>query len=262
MPALGATLPLPQMRAYSYWNSTSNRSPGTWGQLPSNNAYRDTPVSRGLKRREDRANENRPGPRVKTKLARLPRDDEIRQAYVYITEDQIDGEEGEVQLSELMELKSVLSGLDRKTQSLQVITEPEAGNPSGTRWPICRIVNKKEEHQKQQFEKQVQKKQRASAKQKEIELNWAVAPHDLDHKLKQMQRFLAKGYKVQVLLLKKANAKGKTQEKDAEAIIDRIIEATTEVQGSKEWKKREGTLLETMKIFLQGSLQEKSKGDA
>lgn len=255
VPALVAPSSPQQVRAYSYWDANTNRPAGTWGMPSFSNAYLDTAMSPAPARKEKKPlDENRPGPRVKTKMARLPRDDEIRQAYVHIKEEPGPGEEDDGQLSDALDLKSVLAGLDRKTQSLHVIAMPEPGNPQ-VRWPICRIVNKKEELAKLQFEKQQQKKQKATSKQKDMEINWVVGPHDLEHKLKQLQRFLAKGYKVQVLLLKKVNAKVKAKDKEAKALLEKIEQATAEVQGSKEWKKREGELLRTMKIFLQGHLQ-------
>ncbi|KAF3770962.1 hypothetical protein M406DRAFT_222299, partial [Cryphonectria parasitica EP155] len=179
---------------------------------------------------------------------RLPRDDEIRHPFVFLKEVWDDGVE---RLSEPQQVKGLLATLDRKTQSLQVTYFPNYEEQDEIQWPIAKIVNKKEEHQRLQHEKEERKKKAASNKEKELEINWSLTPHDLEHKVKNLQRFLAKGWKVQVLLLKKSGTKAQAKEKDAQILVDRILEAAAEVKGSKEWKGREGKLLGSLKLFLQ-----------
>lgn len=268
VPSLVATTPQQQIRAASssYWSSGPPKTFGnnTTRTAPLPSSYhnsvdrltRSLPPNGANPRKFERGevenrNMNKPGPRVKTKLARLPRDAEIMEPHVRVLSEQED--DGESQPSEIRRVKEVLAELDLKTQSLQVTFMPEPGTGG---LPICRIVNKKEEFLKQKLEKEQEKKQKAASKEKQMELNWALAPHDLEHKMKQMQKFLAKGYRVQVLLLKKRGAKVLAKAKEANALIDKIVEATAEVPGSKEWKSREGNLLATMKIFLQGKAQE------
>lgn len=249
-----------QIRTHSYWEERPSK-PGAWGSATSTlyNPYRDLAkpdarIPTPMRRQREREDENRPGPRVKAKLARLPRDEEIRPPYVYITK--VD-ENGEERLSDLQEVKRILARLDRKVESLQAVVMQNPEDPSAPKWPICKIVNKKEELAKQQFDKEQARKKKAAAKAKEMEINWAVGPHDLEHKLRTLHKFLAKGYKVQVLLLRKQGSKVKVQPKDANALVDKIVETTAEVPGAKEWKKREGQLLGSLRIFLQGKLQEK-----
>lgn len=196
---------------------------------------------------------DKPGPRVKTKLARLPRDDEIREKFVHI-----DGDGG---LSGPVRVADILAKLDRKTQSLEVQYMPDPKNPDSLKWPVAKIVNKKEELARKQKEKEQQKKQAAANKEKELEFNWALAPHDVDHKLRTLKKFLAKGYKVQLLLLKKAGKGAKATKQEAETLLQKIVEAVAEVPGSKEWKGRDGQLLGSMRVYLQGMLQESEKGD-
>lgn len=259
-----ALLALSSQQAYTYstWGDKPTK-PGTWGSASAPafyNHYRelakpDARLPSATRRRpREFQDENTPGPRVKTKLARLPRDEELRPPYTYIAKVDEDGEE---YLTDLQEVKKVLARLDRKTESLQAIRMPNPEDPSAPKWPICKIVNKKEELARQKFDKEQARKQKIAAKAKEMEINWAVAPHDLEHKLRTLQKFLAKGYKVQMLLLKKRGSKVKVQEKEAKALLDKILETVAEVPGAKEWKKREGQVLGSLKIFLQGKLQEK-----
>lgn len=195
--------------------------------------------------------------RVNAKLARLPRDDEIREPYVHI----IEGYEknGPPILSNSQRTKDVLADLDLKTHSLQVIAVdlPESQE---VKWPVCKIINKREEVERQKQEKE--KKKASALKEKTLTLNWALAPHDLEHKLKTMQKFLAKGSRVQILLMRKQNGKAKATAKDAEELVDSIVEAAKEVKGTTEWKKRDGALLGTLKINFQGKLQEKMEDTA
>lgn len=188
-----------------------------------------------------------PGPRVPVKLARMPRDNEINWPYVYV---KTPGVEGNEVFDNLRPIKEVLAELDRKTTYLEAIAMPSPNEPGSPRWPICKIVNKREELAKQKDLKE--RKKKGAVKEKEVELNWTLASHDLDHKLKTLQKFLGKGYKVQVLLQKKIRGKAKATEQDAKAILERIAKATEEVKGAKEWKGREGQILGDYRIFLQG----------
>lgn len=200
---------------------------------------------------DEEEDENRPGPRVKSKLGRLPRDDEITWPYVFV---KMPSEDGHEPLSGPRPVKEVLAELDLRKCSLQAVVMPQPDNEDAPRWPICKIVNKKEELARAKAQKE--RKKQAVVKEKELELNWVLAPHDLEHKLKTLQKFLAKGYKVQVLLLKKRSSKARIADKDAKALLERIEAAVEEVTGSKEWKKREGQVLGSLRLFLQGSAQE------
>lgn len=195
--------------------------------------------------------ENRPGPRVKSQLGRLPRDDEITWPYVFVKTPSVDGHE---RLDGPRPVKEVLAELDLRKCSLQAVVMPRPDDEEAPRWPICKIVNKKEELARVKELKE--RKKQAIVKEKELELNWALAPHDLEHKLKTMQKFLAKGYKVQVLLLKKRGSKASVADKVAKALLEKIETAVAEVTGSKEWKKREGQVLGSLRLFLQGHAQE------
>lgn len=254
-----------QARAYSRWGSPQAKSQaGTWaspdlGRLANNTRPAAHEGSFQKQSKLPPRNLDKPGPRVKTKLARLPRDDEIRERYVHIKQVDSDGVE---RLSGLLEVRHLLTKLDRKSQSLEVQYMPDPKDPDSPQWPVAKIVNKKEELARKQKEKEQQKKQAAANKEKELEFNWALAPHDVEHKLRTLQKFLAKGYKVQLLLLKKAGKGAKATKKEAETLLEKIVEAIAEVPGSKEWKGREGQLLGSMRVFIQGMLQAQEKGDA
>lgn len=192
-----------------------------------------------------------PGPRVGVKLARMPRDNEIDWPYVYVKTPGADGRE---HLDTPRPIKEVLAELDPKTTYLEAIAVPKKGDRSSPQWPVCRIVNKKEELAKLKDMKE--RKKKAAIKEKELELNWTLSSHDLDHKLKTLQKFLSKGYKVQLVLQRKARSKATATQEDANALLERVTTTMQEVKGAKEWKGREGQVLGRYMIFLQGKVQD------
>ncbi|KAL1881892.1 hypothetical protein Daus18300_000946 [Diaporthe australafricana] len=253
VPALLA-LP-PQARAY--WagrdSGTSQAPPKPSSSLFDRDSHARHPSGGGFKvRRGGRPHKDGAAPgRVAVKLGRLPRDEEIAWPYVFVKT-----MEGHERLESPRLLKDVLAELDRKTSYLETVALPSADHKDAPRWPVCKIVNKKEELARQKDLKE--RKKKSTTKEKELELNWAMGSHDLDHRLKTMQKFLSKGYKVKVLLLKKARSKARATEEDARALVERVVQAVGEVKGAMEWKKREGQVLGTYTIFLQGKAQDET----
>lgn len=201
--------------------------------------------------------EDVPAARVKVKLGRMPRDEEISWPYVLV---KTPGADGHTSVDMPRPIKEVLAELDRKTTYLEAVVVPNPEEKNSPRWPICKIVNKMEELARQKDIKE--RKKKGAVKEKEVELSWTLAPHDLDHKLKTLQKFLGKGYKVQVLLQKKVRGKATAKEADAKALIERVEKAIGEVKGAKEWKGREGQILGSYRIFLQGQVQEEAAAEA
>lgn len=253
VPALLA-LP-PQARAY--WagrdGGTSQAPPKPSSSIFDRDTHGGNPSGGGLKvrrggRPHQRTDEAAPG-RVAVKLGRMPRDEEIAWPYVFVKT-----MEGHERLESPRLMKEVLAELDRKTTYLEAVALPSADNEDAPRWPVCKIVNKKEELARQKDMKE--RKKKSTTKEKELELNWAMGSHDLEHRVKTMQKFLSKGYKVKVLLLKKARSKARATEEDAHALVEKVVQAVGEVKGAIEWKKREGQVLGTYTIFLQGKAQD------
>lgn len=177
------------------------------------------------------------------KTAKQLRDEDITYRLVQVRQE--DG-----RLSEPTPTKSVLAGLNRRIESLVVLALPKTGAGNGPRYPICKVVDKRAE-QKAAAEKQ--KEQRKKAVQtKEMELNWGIDSHDLDHRLKQLRTFLEKGLKVEVILLNKKGKKKKPSQDEAQGVVDRVKETMGEVPGAKESKVMDGQILSTLRLFLEG----------
>lgn len=194
---------------------------------------------------------------VKYKLGRLPRDDEITNPYVVLRQE--DGS-----LSEPKPTAGVLLGLEPSTESLVVLAMPpsrsddDSDNDSSSgnsppQYPICKIINRIAERKAQTDRVKDQRKKTVSSK--ELELNWAIDPHDLGHRLTKLRGFLEKGMRVEVSLIRKSKNKGKRQatQEQASEVVRRIRETLAEVPGAKESKNMEGELLTTAKLYLEGA---------
>ncbi|KAF9363794.1 hypothetical protein BGX34_003299 [Mortierella sp. NVP85] len=103
-------------------------------------------------------------------------------------------------------LSAVLQSIDRSQYFLIEVN-------SRTNPPICKLVSKKELYQKAKAEKQAKKANELS--KKELQLNWATDPHDLDHKLTKFKSFLEKGYRVEVQINGKKGRSTTQEERDA-----------------------------------------------
>ncbi|POS80502.1 hypothetical protein DHEL01_v201101 [Diaporthe helianthi] len=282
VPALLALRP----QARAYWagrDHGTTPNPSRHSSIFDRDSYapRQPPTSaqslmeRRVARQKQKKAEDEPAARVKVKLGRMPRDEEITWPFVHVKMPQANGH---FSISNPQRVKDVLAQMDRKTTYLEVVVLPKSEDEKkdekkdededededgdkdeyeeSLRWPLCRIVNKLEELARQKNLKKQRRK--TTVKEKEVELNWTLAPHDLDHKLKTLQKFLGKGYRVQVLLQKKTRGKATAKKDDAKGILERVSKAVGEVKGAKEWKGREGEILGEYKIFLQGKIQEEA----
>lgn len=96
-------------------------------------------------------------------------------------------------------LRSVLAALDRDRYKLLLVDRTH-------RPPICRIIDKNEERKQAQEQRQKEKERKANSRTpgagstKEVHVTWGVSPHDLQHKLKKGKDFLAKGYRLLVVI--------------------------------------------------------------
>lgn len=86
-------------------------------------------------------------------------------------------------------------GLPVDEQELGPEGASERGLPAMIRVGICKVINKKEQFQKAKERSTASKQKKRSNKkeEKEIQLTWGVAVHDLQHKLKRAQEVLDKG---------------------------------------------------------------------
>ena len=110
--------------------------------------------------------------------------------------------------------------------------------------PVCKIMERKllilQRMERTKLEKEKARQSKANVP-KEIEVSWAVTQHDLESKLRQMESFLSKGKKVEILLANKKRAKRASPE-EAESLLNSIRKRIQDI-GAREAKAMDGSLL-------------------
>lgn len=194
----------------------------------------------------------------------LPHDEQIiKQNYLHV---HLVDETGKLSPPQLV--SDILATLDRRTQSLITVAippprlrsrweQPPEAAPSSEEGPgrtapeipICKIINKEAV---QKAAKALKKKPSSPSQTvKTLELNWAIDPHDLQHRLKRLREFLEKGYRVDVVLIGKRKKRKASPEEAAET-LRRVREAGEDVEGAKEWKAMEGKVGGAVTVYLEG----------
>ena len=157
----------------------------------------------------------------------------------------------------------ILSKLDRNTHRLVQFANQE-GEDEPDFIPVCKIVSKKDayaaDRRRKDQQKERKKTEAASKSVKTLELNWAIDPNDLGHRLDKVASFLAEGRKVEVVLASKKKGR-KASTSDCEEVLQRIKKTVESVSGSKETKGMEGKLGAFAMLSYQGKMQQQSKED-
>lgn len=136
-------------------------------------------------------------------------------------------------------LQRLLRNLDRRTHTIVQLAKPDEDNIAIVqvyeKTELLKQVREREERVKQQL---LAAKER---KPKQIELNWAISENDLELKLKQLEAFLAKGKKVEILLASKKKQRKASME-EGSAVIKKVRQKIRDI-GAKEVKALEGQVL-------------------
>jgi translation initiation factor IF-3 len=142
-------------------------------------------------------------------------------------------------------LQKLLAELDRNSQCIVQVAERTVDNTDA----VCRIVDKV---RVREAEKQRTKSARATAKAgKRLELNWAIDPHDLEHRLERLQDFLGKGMRVEITVAPKRKGRKATLA-EAVALMEQIRDAAGKVDGAKEMREPAGRVLGPMVMVFEG----------
>ncbi len=124
--------------------------------------------------------------------------------------------------------RDILARIDRKKDFLVEVAPAEKTNLA-----VCRIIPKRDFRE---YEKLKAKKPKGKQEQaKLLELNWAIGPNDLKHKLNRMKVFLEAGLRVELLVAKKRKGRDASPE-EKEALLDVIMTFARSLEGVKEWK--------------------------
>lgn len=140
-------------------------------------------------------------------------------------------------------------------QSLRMVQPYIPARPKDNvpaQFAICKIVNKKDEYERQRELKERRRVSRATAaKTKELELNWAISDNDLNTKLRQLSGFLGKGMKVEVIFGKKKRGK-QVDEATANELVGKVKKGAEELS-AREHKPADGQVGKTLRLYYEGT---------
>jgi translation initiation factor IF-3 len=161
-------------------------------------------------------------------------------------------------------ITDALFKVNRMTHYLVQVTPgkvDEFGHQDPDDLPTCRIMSKmalREQHKRKiETLRRQAKGQTAGLAMKNLELNWAIAPGDLKHRLERLKEFLREGRKVEVLLGPKKRGR-KASEEEANAVMKAVRDAVGECRGSSEVKS-EGTVGAVLTVVFEGRKVEDKK---
>lgn len=149
-------------------------------------------------------------------------------------------------LSDPRPLREVLGLIDRSTSHVMQLARLK-----DTDQAVVQIVSRADLIQriknKELQEREVKKAEKVR-KPKQLELNWAISSNDLLLKLRQMEEFLKKGKKVEILLANKRRQR-KASVEEAQTLYKTIMDRLEEV-GAVEVTPMEGAILRQTKITV------------
>lgn len=171
-------------------------------------------------------------------------DEEITAKVIYL----VDPETNKI-LTEPRARFDILRSLNRNTHRLVQFESEHDGIP------VCKIVNKKEAYERERKQKQEAKERKkleaAPKSLKTLELNWAMDPNDLGHRLDKVTEFLSEGRKVEIILASKKKGR-KASAEECEVVLQKIRKTVDGVDGAKEAKNMEGKVGGFATLFFQG----------
>ena len=181
---------------------------------------------------------NGKGPRVavqeKDKLSDLVKDEEI-DAPAGVQLVQADGKLGPVQ-----HVGAVLRSINGQNEHLVQVSPPTEDRPTA----VVRVFKRADLIRQRLEREKAAKKQQKSTKDrapKQMELNWAIGPHDLEMKLGQMEGFLGKGRIVEIILAAKRRQRRASPE-EGEEVLKKIREMLQHID-AREVKPMDGEVL-------------------
>ncbi|KAI9923586.1 hypothetical protein ASPWEDRAFT_172097 [Aspergillus wentii DTO 134E9] len=183
---------------------------------------------------QSRLYQSRRQPPANPLAQRQIRDEEIRAEFI-----QLVNEEGSLDAPE--KLRDVLRTLERPEHYIIQVSPGSRDRP-----PVCKIVNR--QVMREQERAKTKAAQAAKSSVKQIELNWAIDPHDLSHRMKQLTTFLDKGRRVEIVLIRKKGKRAPTVD-EIKNVMDTVME-TTKAANAMQVKPMEGELGKFIKVVV------------
>lgn len=170
------------------------------------------------------------------KAQRLPKEQqELNKLSAYTLDEAIDSrwvqtkDSATAKLGPPQLLDALLNSVDRSTHS--VLQLSAVGPTPGT--AVVDVISRSDLLQQvaqRERSAREQQKQKRTTKMKQIELNWAISENDLGLKLKQMEKFLDKGSRVELLLANKKRQR-KAELNEAQATLDKVRATIEGIEG-------------------------------
>lgn len=136
--------------------------------------------------------------------------------------------------------QDILAKIDRKAYLLMQVTKGAMDDPTQKKeWslrdlPICRLINKRVEYERQREKK----KKPTSTQSKALTLSWNVSDHDLSHKLSKARRELERGHQVRVEISAKSGTPralpGSQEADDRLQLVEHILSQLTQASPTSE----------------------------
>ena len=137
--------------------------------------------------------------------------------------------------------QDILAKIDRKAYLLMQVTKGAMDDPTPKKkeWslrdlPICRLINKRVEYERQREKK----KKPTSTQSKALTLSWNVSDHDLSHKLSKARRELERGHQVRVEISAKSGTPralpGSQEADDRLQLVEHILSQLTQASPTSE----------------------------
>lgn len=139
--------------------------------------------------------------------------------------------------------------VDPRTEHLVQVALPDPEDPQAV--PKCKIYTKvymrEQERLKNETAKERLKVERSG---KIVELNWAIAPGDLEMKLNKAISFLEEGRKVDIIIAPKKRKRAATRH-EMDELLRKMLESVEGVEGVKQIAPAEGEVGGTITYFFE-----------
>jgi len=141
-------------------------------------------------------------------------------------------------------LSKVLTTFDRSTLRLRQV----ALDPDDT-LPICKLTTI--DAIRAELRAKEKPKRGLADSTKQVELNWAADPNDVEHRVRKLQEFLREGRRVEVLLAPKPKKQGRrASPEEIVELLRTLRDAVREVEGAEEWKEMDGVVGTQCVLYL------------
>jgi translation initiation factor IF-3 len=181
-------------------------------------------------------------PKIKGAPDRPPQDLEIRSKYIAYVD-------REGMFNPRVWRDDVLKMLDPRSEHLVQVESADPDDPRSL--PKCKIVSKSYIREKAKAaQDSAKERSKAERSGKIVELNWAIAPGDLEMKLNKVCTFLEEGRKVDVMIAPKKRKRVANKE-EMEEVLRRMIESVETVEGVTQIATPEGNVGGTMVYYFE-----------